>query len=155
VPLYVPALRERRSDIPQLVMSFLQKSAKRMGKPIETVSRESMKALVDYAWPGNIRELQNVIERGVVLSRGTVLRLGPDLLPVENETTMQAVATVEDGNSDSLDEIQRQHILRVLERTDGVISGPRGAGAILDIHPNTLRSLMNRLGIRRALQAVS
>ena len=105
IPLYVPALRERRSDIPQLVTSFLEKYAKRMGKPVQSVSRESMKALVDYAWPGNIRELQNVIERGVVLSRGTVLRLGPDLLPVENETTMQAVATVEDGNSDSLDEI--------------------------------------------------
>jgi PAS domain S-box-containing protein len=155
IPLYVPALRERRSDIPQLVMSFLQKYAKRMGKPIESVSREAMKVLVDYAWPGNIRELQNVIERGVVLSRGTVLRLGPDLLPVETETTLQAAATAEDGNSDSLDEIQRQHILRVLERSDGVISGPRGAGAILDIHPNTLRSLMNRLGIRRALQTAS
>jgi formate hydrogenlyase transcriptional activator len=152
IPLYVPALRERRSDIPQLVMSFLQKYAKRMGKSIESVSREAMKLLVEYAWPGNIRELQNVIERGVVLSRGTVLRLGPDLLPVETGTTMPAAATAEDENSDSLEEIQRKHILRVLEKTDGIISGPRGAGAILDIHPNTLRSLMNRLGIRRALQ---
>jgi len=155
IPLHVPALRERRSDIPQLVMSFLQKYAKRMGKPIESVSREAMKLLVDYAWPGNIRELQNVIERGVVLSRGTVLRLGPDLLPVETETNMEAAATAEDENGDSLEEIQRQHILRVLEKTDGVISGPRGAGAILDVHPNTLRSLMSRLGIRRALQAAS
>jgi formate hydrogenlyase transcriptional activator len=154
IPLYVPALRERRSDIPELVMSFLRKYAKRMGKPIESVSRGAMKLLVDYPWPGNIRELQNVIERGVVLSRGTVLRLGPDLLPVESETTMQ-LAAAEDGDGESLEEMQRQHILRVLEKTDGVISGPRGAGAILDIHPNTLRSLMNRLGIRRALQTAS
>ncbi|QOY86416.1 sigma 54-interacting transcriptional regulator [Paludibaculum fermentans] len=155
IPLHVPALRERRSDIPQLVQAFLQKYTKRMGKPIESVSRDAMKLLVDYSWPGNIRELQNVIERGVVLSRGAVLRLGPDLLPTETETSMEAAAIAEDGNSDSLEEVQRQHILRVLEKTDGVISGPRGAGAILDIHPNTLRSLMSRLGIRRALQAAS
>jgi formate hydrogenlyase transcriptional activator len=149
IPLHVPALRERRSDIPQLVMSFLQKYAKRTGKSIESVSREAMKLLVDYNWPGNIRELQNVIERGVVLSRGTVLRFGPDLLPVEADETLETTPAAEAENSESLDEIQRQHIRRVLEKTDGVISGPRGAGAVLDVHPNTLRSLMSRLGIQR------
>ena len=126
-----------------------------MGKSIESVSQETMRLLVDYSWPGNIRELQNVIERGVVLSRGTVLRLGPDLLPAERDTVPEQAAPTTAGNSDSLEEIQRQHILRVLQKTGGVISGPRGAGAILDIHPNTLRSLMNRLGIRRALGATS
>lgn len=150
IPLHVPALRERRSDIPQLVMAFLQKYAKRMGKPIESVSREAMKLLVDYSWPGNIRELQNVIERGVVLSRASVLRLGPDLLPIEAEPAIQSPFTAADGNSESLEEVQRRHILRVLEKTRGIISGPQGAGAILNLHPNTLRSLMNRLGIRRA-----
>ncbi|HEX5481269.1 MAG TPA: sigma 54-interacting transcriptional regulator, partial [Terriglobia bacterium] len=147
IPLHVPALRDRRSDIPQMVMAFLQQSAKRTGKPVQLVSRETMKLLADYSWPGNIRELQNVIERGVVLSRGSILRLGADLLPIEaSETSIDPGAIAETKAGDSLEEIQRQHILRVLEKTGWVISGPRGAGAALDLHPNTLRSLMNRLG---------
>ena len=155
IPLRVPALRDRRSDIPEIVMAFLQQSAKRIGKSIESVSRETMRLLVDYSWPGNIRELQNVIERGVVLSKGSILTLGPDLLPTEgSETIVEDGSTAETNDSDSLEEVQRQHILRVLGRTGWVISGPRGAGAILNLHPNTLRSLMNRLGIRRALQPV-
>lgn len=156
IPLQVPALRNRRSDIPQLVMAFLQQSAKRMGKAIESVSQETMRLLVEYPWPGNIRELQNVIERGVVLSRGTVLRLGDDLLPIETpECCMEPDGTDGSGGGDSLEAVQRQHILRVLDKTGGVISGPKGAAAILDMHPNTLRSLMLRLGIRRALEAAS
>jgi formate hydrogenlyase transcriptional activator len=155
IPLRVPALRDRRSDIPQIVMAFLQQSAKRIGKSIESVSRETMRLLVDYSWPGNIRELQNVIERAVVLSKGSILTLGPDLLPTEgSDTSVEDGSTAETNDSDSLEEVQRQHILRVLGRTGWVISGPRGAGAILNLHPNTLRSLMNRLGIRRALQPV-
>jgi formate hydrogenlyase transcriptional activator len=154
IPLRVPALRDRRSDIPEMVMTFLQQSAKRMNKPVQSVSRETMNLLVDYSWPGNIRELQNVIERGVVLSEGPILTLGADLLPVEGAGTgVEPAAETKDG--DSLEEIQRQHILRVLDRTGWVISGPRGAGTILNLHPNTLRSLMDRLGIRRAPQATS
>ena len=156
IPLCVPALRDRRSDIPAMVMAFLEQSAKRMGKPVQSVSRESMRLLVDYSWPGNIRELQNVIERGVVLSKGSILKLGADLLPIEgSHTAIEPRSIHKTIASDSLEEIQRQHILRVLERTAWVISGPRGAGAILGLHPNTLRSLMNRLGIRRALRAVA
>lgn len=151
IPLRVPALRDRRSDIPAMVMAFLHQSAQRMGKPVRSVSRETMRLLVDYSWPGNIRELQNVIERGVVLSKGSILELGADLLPVERSVTGIAPGSIADTKDcDSLEEIQRQHILRVLERTGWVISGPNGAGAILDLHPNTLRSLMCRLGIRRA-----
>ena len=156
IPLHVPALRDRRSDIPQLVMAFLQQYAKRMGKPVRSVTRETMRLLVDYSWPGNIRELQNVIERGVVLSRGSILILGADLLPMEAyDTSMAPEAAGETKASDSLEEVQRQHILRVLDRTGWVISGPRGAGAVLGLHQSTLRSLMNRLGIRRALRATS
>jgi formate hydrogenlyase transcriptional activator len=156
VPLHVPALRERRFDIPEMVMAFLYQSAKRMGKPVQSVSRETMRLLVDYSWPGNIRELQNVIERGVVLSKGSILTLGSDLLPTDgSDTSVEEDSTAETNDIDSLEEVQRQHILRVLGRTGGVISGPRGAGAILHLHPNTLRSLMNRLGIRRALHAVA
>ena len=156
IPLHVPALRDRRFDIPEMVMAFLHQSAKRMDKPVQSVSRETMRLLVDYSWPGNIRELQNVIERGVVLSKGSVLNLGADLLPIEGPGTgVEQAFFAATKSGDSLEEIQRQHILRVLERTGGVISGPNGAGAILDLHPNTLRSLMNRLGIRRALRAAS
>jgi len=156
IPLRVPALRDRKSDIPQLAMAFLQQYAKRMGKSIQSVSQETMRSLVDYSWPGNIRELQNVIERGVVLSKGSILKLGADLLPIEAfETSIEPRAVAETKNGDSLEEIQRQHILRVLARTGWVISGPSGAGAILNIHPNTLRSLMNRLGIRRGLRDTS
>lgn len=156
IPLRVPALRERRSDIPELVMVFLEQSAKRTGKPVRSVSPETMRLLVDYCWPGNIRELQNVIERGVVLSNSPILKLGSDLLPIEGTDTSVEPDLIAEANSwDSLEEVQRQHILRVLERTGWVISGPRGAGAILVLHPNTLRSLMNRLGIRRAIRAVS
>lgn len=154
IPLRVPALRERKTDIPLIAMSLLRQTAKRMGKPMESISRESMHLLVEYCWPGNIRELQNVIERGVVLSKGSILRLGSDFLPVEVSGKYAGIgAAPETQASESLEEVQRQHILQVLKKTGWVISGPSGAGAILHIHPNTLRSLMNRLGIRRALQA--
>lgn len=151
IPLHVPALRDRRSDIPAMVMAFLRQSAQRTGKPVQSVSRETMEILVDYSWPGNIRELQNVIERGVVLSRGSVLELEADLLPLqESRPDLLPEAPPEPTSTDSLEQVQRQHILRVLERTGWLISGPRGAGAVLELHPNTLRSLMDRLGIRRA-----
>lgn len=156
IPLRVPALRHRRSDIPGLVMAFLHRSAEQMGRPIHSVSQETMRLLADYSWPGNIRELQNVIERGVILSKGTLLRLGSDFLPIEvSGMCIAPEPSAERRASDSLEDVQRQHILQVLDRTGWVISGPRGAAAILDLHPNTLRSLMSRLGIRRALQAVS
>ena len=137
-------------------MVCLNQSAKRMGKPIDSVSRVTMQLLQDYPWLGNIRELQNVIDRGVVLSRRPVLKLGAELLPIEAyETSIELSPTTERTSSASLEEVQRQHILQVLAKTDWVINGPSGAGAILDIHPNTLRSLMNRLGIRRALRVAS
>ncbi len=149
IPLRVPALRDRKSDIPQIVAAFLEKAAERTGKPISSIAPETMRRLVDHSWPGNIRELQNVIERAMVLCKGSILNLGEDLMPVDAAETDAAPATM---NADSLDEVQRQHILRVLARTGWVISGPNGAGAILDLHPNTLRSLMSRLGIRRELR---
>jgi formate hydrogenlyase transcriptional activator len=150
IPLQVPTLRERRSDIPDLVMAFLHQYASQMEKPIQSVTRETMRLLLEYPWPGNIRELQNVIERGVILSRGSVLALGADLLPIEQpDPDVEQQGMFEATSTDSLEDVQRQHILRVLERTGWLISGPNGAGAILGLHPNTLRSLMDRLHIRR------
>lgn len=156
IPLRVPALRERRSDIPEMAAAFLQRAARRTRKSVHSISRETMKLLVKYPWPGNIRELQNVIERGVVLSRGSILTLGPDLLPIDDPNVSTEPQPIDNRRgSDSLEEIQRRHIMRVLEKAGWVISGPNGAGAVLDLHPNTLRSLMHRLGIRREIQATS
>ncbi|MBN9657488.1 MAG: sigma-54-dependent Fis family transcriptional regulator [Acidobacteria bacterium] len=156
IPLNVPALRNRRSDIPRIVEFFLEEYSRRMNLPVRTASSRTMQLLMDYPWPGNIRELQNVIERGLVLSKGSVLRLGPDLLPAEGPDPPAEVFEMPAAHSpDSLEEVQRRHILRVLARTGGVISGPRGAAAILRMNPNTLHSLMKRLCIRRAAHEVS
>lgn len=156
IPLTVPALRDRRSDIPHIVEFFLEQYSHRLGLPVRTISTKTMQLLVDYSWPGNIRELQNVIERGIVLSKGSVLRLGTDLLPIEGlEPPAEAFERPAAHSPDSLEEVQRRHILRVLDRTGGVISGPRGAAAILRMNPNTLHSLMKRLRIRRAAHAAA
>lgn len=147
IPLHVPSLRERASDIPEMVMNFVEQSAKRTGKRVDGVSRETMRVMTEYPWPGNVRELQNVIERGVILSRTPILHLGPDLLPKEGgDAQPLAIPT---SASASLEEVEKQHILTVLSGTKWRISGPDGAGAILNIHPNTLRSRMKKLGIER------
>jgi transcriptional regulator with GAF, ATPase, and Fis domain len=170
-PVLIPPLRERRDDIRQLILHFVDIFSRRMGKRIEHISESTMNAFSTYDWPGNIRELQNLVERAVIRSDNgvlpnplsasgpsarSVLKLGVDLLHVdESGMRIQPEAMPESESADSLEDIQRQHILRVLKRTGWVISGPNGAGAILNVHPNTLRSLMNRLGIRRAIHAVS
>ncbi|HET7291745.1 MAG TPA: sigma 54-interacting transcriptional regulator [Vicinamibacteria bacterium] len=154
-PLNVPPLRDRRSDIPALVAYFLSRFSRKFGKAVEGVSRETMDRLVSYAWPGNVRELQNVIERAVVLASGSMLVLDPDLLPampaVRRDPENPAVAP---GGAAAagreLDEVERSHIRQVLESTAGVIEGPRGAARVLGLHPNTLRSRMKRLGVRRS-----
>jgi transcriptional regulator with GAF, ATPase, and Fis domain len=156
LPLRVPPLRERRSDVPQLVAFFLSRSCKKLGKKVDAVAQETMDLLINYAWPGNIRELQNVIERAVVLASGPVLKLDRDLLPQvsapgEVATTEGAANAGQPSASplQSLDEIERLHILSVLDHTHGVVEGPSGAARILNLHPNTLRSRMKKLGLQR------
>jgi formate hydrogenlyase transcriptional activator len=159
VPIRVPSLRERRADIPQLVMFFVQRHAKRIGRIIEGVARESLDRLSAYSWPGNVRELENVIERALVLSRGGVLDIGHDL--VSTVTTVQprladAAATpaasvaAAEPSPGTLDAALRAHIAATLEQTGWVIEGPRGAARILNMHPNTLRSRLKKLGITAA-----
>jgi formate hydrogenlyase transcriptional activator len=127
-----------------------------------------MNAFSTYDWPGNVRELQNLVERAVIRSdngvlpnpfptipsvTGSLFRRDGDVRTTEEPgITREPAALHNEQLTDSLEEIQRHHILRVLERTGWVISGPGGAGAILQVHPNTLRSLMDRLGIRHATQ---
>jgi formate hydrogenlyase transcriptional activator len=158
-PLELPALRERISDIPQLVAFSVSRFSKRFGKKIDGVSRESMDNLVNYPWPGNIRELQNVIERAIIVSADPILRLDRDLMPVA-AAAKGIEAHQADAQDDrranlesrepllTLDEVERNHILAALQHTGGVVDGPKGAARILNLHPNTLRHRMDKLAIK-------
>jgi transcriptional regulator with GAF, ATPase, and Fis domain len=146
-------------------MFFLERFSKRAGKKIAGVSHDTMRALVGYSWPGNVREIQNVIERGVVLTRGPVLNVGTDFVPVdppdasaepagalprgEDLRTESAAVSISSPIHLSLEEVERRHILSVLQQTRWVINGEKGAATILGLHPSTLRSRMDKLGIVR------
>jgi formate hydrogenlyase transcriptional activator len=153
LPMTLPPLRKRRTDIPLLTHFFVDRFSRQFGKRITGVAQDTMEVLAGYSWPGNIRELQNVIERAVVLCPGTVLKLGKDLLPVTGpEYEQDAVLATGNGaqSQSSLENVERAHIVQVLRETQGVIEGPRGAAKILNLHPNTLRSRMKKLGIERS-----
>jgi formate hydrogenlyase transcriptional activator len=139
-PIRVPALRERTDDIPLLVRHFTQQFSRRMNKRIDSIPSETMTALVHYDWPGNIRELQNVIERAVILSPGPALKVS--LADLKSRT-------VESGNIQTvLDETERVQILRALDQSNGIVSGPEGAAARLGLKRSTLQFRMQKLGIR-------
>jgi transcriptional regulator with GAF, ATPase, and Fis domain len=147
----LPPLRQRRSDIPLLTSFFVDRFSRQFGKRIAEATQDTMQLLSRYEWPGNIRELQNVIERAVVLCPGTVLKLGSDLLPVSGEAqTEEQVVSGNGHTSASLEDVEKNHIIDVLKQTRWVIEGPRGAAKVLNLHPNTLRSRMKKLGIERA-----
>ena len=144
-PIRLPSLHERPSDIPLLVRYFLDKFARKMNKSIRDLSPNARERLLHYSWPGNIRELQNVIERATILARGPLLEIDNALeLRLDDQdatTTSPALA--------SLEAMERAYILQVLERTGWVIEGEPGAAAILDLNPSTLRSRMQKLNIRK------
>lgn len=142
-PVRLPPLRERADDIPLLANFLAGKFATRIGKRIEGVSRETMDLLAAYSWPGNVRELENVLERAVILSSGSLLEIDPEILPVPQAPALSR----DDGR---LEEVDRNHIREVLEQSNWVIEGARGAAKILGLHPNTLRSRMKKLGIVRS-----
>jgi len=139
-PIRMPALRERKTDVPLLVRYFVHKFARRMNKQIETIPRETMAALVSWEWPGNVRELENFIERSVILSEGSLLN--PPL--VELRPAYETSAS--DG---TLENLERQHVVRVLRETGGVIAGPRGAAVRLGLKRTTLQSKIQKMGICR------
>ena len=140
-PITVPALRDRKQDIPLLAAYFVKKYGSAMGKTIESVPAAAMESLKSYPWPGNIRELEHVVERAVILSHGTQLELG-DWLP--KAMPGQAVKEIS-----SLEEVERGHILVVLEKTGWRVSGEKGAARILGLNPTTLEARMKKLGIAR------
>ena len=144
-PLNVPSLRERREDIPLLIRYFVQKHAQRMGRQIESIPSRAMEALTDYDWPGNIRELQNVIERSVILTNGPELRVViPDSKPPAGGRQAQ------DSRGSEVSE--RARILNALEEAKGLVGGPTGAAARLGLKRTTLQSRMRKYNIARQFQ---
>lgn len=141
-PIRLPPLRERRQDIPLLARYFATKYSTKLGKPITAIPRSSLETLLAYAWPGNVRELEHVIERAVILSRGTQLELGEWFSPPKNVLSGRGVLTI--------DALQRDHIVAVLDLTGWRVSGTQGAARLLGLKPTTLEARMKKLGIRRA-----
>jgi formate hydrogenlyase transcriptional activator len=142
-PVHVPPLRERVNDIPVLVDYFAARLAARTGKKITHVEKRSLAAMQQYSWPGNIRELQNVIERCVILADGEVLRVDPGMLLQDPLSTVRAVAAADYGSD------RRSQIESVLRETRGKVYGPRGAAARLGLPATTLDSQLRTLGINK------
>jgi formate hydrogenlyase transcriptional activator len=140
-PITLPSLRERREDIPTLVRYFVQEFATRMRKNIETIPAEVMETLVNYSWPGNIRELRNIIERSVILTSGKRLTIPKDDLRESRHPAHAQVLTMDDA--------ERRHILDALDASNWVVGGPSGAAAMLGMKRSTLQSRMQKLGIMR------
>jgi formate hydrogenlyase transcriptional activator len=149
-PIAVPPLRNRRDDIPMLVRHFAQQFSRRMKKNIETIPSDTMDALTRYDWPGNIRELQNLIERAVILSTGPTLRVPMEALSSSQDSSRPGETPEEDRHDDrTLAAADRRHIIAALEKTNWVIAGPNGAAARLGVKRSTLQFRMRKLGIVR------
>ena len=166
-PIEVPLLRERRSDISKLATFFVFHYSKKLGKNIEGISQDTMDRISGYSWPGNVRELQNIIERAVILCQQPILELKSDLAPISargvlpqapeglSEAEVAPYSTSAPPALSTLKEMERGHIMAVLKQTGGVVEGPNGAAKILNLHPNTLRHRMSKLGIKRSTHRIS
>jgi formate hydrogenlyase transcriptional activator len=141
-PIPLPPLRARRDDIPALVEHFVELYSRRMDKPIDQIAPDTMSALASYPWPGNIRELQNFIERSVIMTSGNVLQ--PPLATLQSSTGAESLGAV------TLEDAERDHIRKILEQTHWVVAGPNGAAARLGIKRSTLYFRMQKLGITRS-----
>jgi formate hydrogenlyase transcriptional activator len=147
-PIRVPPLRERADDIPLLVRHFVHQFGRRMGKTIETIPSETMDTLVRYQWPGNIRELQNVIERAVILTPGSVLNVAFGELANRSAQPSAPSSGVPNDMQSVLDQTERRHIIQALEHANWVIAGPNGAAARLGMKRSTLQARMQKLGVQ-------
>jgi len=140
-PIVLPPLRDRREDIPPLVRYFVQKFARRMSKPVETIPADTMAALSAYGWPGNVRELENAIERAVILTTGPALRVAAS--EFRERTVAPSVGAT------TLEAAEREAILRALQESNWVLGGPQGAATRLGLKRTTLQSRLQKLGIDR------
>jgi formate hydrogenlyase transcriptional activator len=152
-PVHVPPLRERQGDIPLLVRHFTEQFSRRMKKVMETIPSATMDALCRYQWPGNIRELQNVVERAVIISPGPVLsvdvsdlRFPKDSRSVEQSASPKSTSGV---LQNVLEKTERGHILEALQGCNWVVAGPSGAAARLGMKRSTLQKRIHKLGIAR------
>jgi len=154
-PILLPPLRDRPEDIPLLVRHFALQFARRMNRAIDTIPSETMNVLVAYHWPGNIRELQNLVERAVILSTGAVLNVPLRDLQSQPQTAAPPNAPVNGKfrKIETLEDVERRHVLETLEATDWVVGGPKGAAVRLGLKRSTLQVRMEKLGIRRARAA--
>lgn len=148
-PVFTPPLRERVEDIPLLVSYLIDKFSRRVDKRIEGISAKSLRLLQSYHWPGNIRELENVIERAIILADDPIIEIDSGLIPMEAQFLKGSFPSIGGG---SLETIEREHILAVLEQVQWVIEGDRGAAQILGLHPSTLRYRMKKLGLFKAVR---
>lgn len=145
-PIVVPALAKRKEDIPLLATYFTQKYANKLGKAIKSISEENIEALKNYSWPGNIRELENIVERAVIVSTGETLNIDKNLFDSSLESSFN------DNELSNLEDNEREHIIKVLNKTKWQIYGEKGAAKILGINPSTLRSRMDKLGIKKEIK---
>jgi formate hydrogenlyase transcriptional activator len=163
-PVRLPPLRDRADDIPLLTHFLINKFAARIGKRLDGIGQETMRRLQEYSWPGNVRELENVLERAVILMTGPTLDIAAGVLPsptvsatderrdaaaVLNHSATSAAHDSADQTPVSLESVERNHIVGILEQSNWVVTGPRGAAKMLDINPSTLRNRMKKLGITR------
>jgi formate hydrogenlyase transcriptional activator len=157
-PVRIPALRERPEDVPLLVRHFTQQFARRMNKKIESISSETMNLMCEYHWPGNIRELQNVIERAVILSSGPMLQVSVSDFKTNGATIRDSSAANAEHSAGAdgrgnmqriLEETERKQILAALEQSSWVVAGSKGAAARLGMKRSTLQVRMQKLGIVR------
>lgn len=146
-PIIVPPLRARKADIPLLVEFFSRNLARELSKTIQSFSARSMNRMVQYSWPGNVRELKNVVERAVIVAEGPIIDLDVSTLHHLDDVEDSATRTARISPGASMEDLERKHILRALEKSRGVVGGSGGAAVTLGLHPNTLRGLMKRLGI--------
>jgi transcriptional regulator with GAF, ATPase, and Fis domain len=151
-PIALPPLRERREDIPLLVLYFVGRHAPRIGRRIARVPPEAMRRLTDYDWPGNVRELEHVVERAVILSLGSDLDVSPEILDIVPRAAPPAAAEPSPAPDveESMEGIERRHIASALKQTGWRIEGDSGAAQLLGLNPSTLRSRMKKLRIRRS-----
>ena len=151
-------MRERPDDIATLATHFMQRAARKLGKRLDRIDSASIQRLVDHSWPGNIRDLQNVIERAAILAGGTELLVNWALGPAPSAATQVApVADAQAGSAEAVDAgslalqaLERRHIVEVLKKTRGVIEGPQGAAQLLRLKPSTARFRIRKLGIHRS-----
>jgi transcriptional regulator with GAF, ATPase, and Fis domain len=140
-PIICPPLRERKEDIALLVTHFCQKHETKIGKKITNIPAKVMDSLIAYDWPGNIRELENIIERALILSKGNSLEFG-DWMP-----KLRKPSGIIEWHS--LEDVERNHITQILKTTNWKVSGEKGAAQILGLNPTTLEARMKKLGIKR------